>query len=68
MGDRRKGRGRGQNKVYTMKRYTPFLLLLAVLALSILPALPADAQDGIILQVTAPFFAEDILQPVIDEY
>ncbi|MBZ0300264.1 MAG: extracellular solute-binding protein, partial [Anaerolineae bacterium] len=41
----------------------------AVLMLSLAVIVPAAAQDnGTILQLTIPFFLEDILQPVIDQY
>ncbi len=43
------------------------LLTLCLLTLAF--TVPAVAQDsGIILQLSAPFFAEDILTPVIEEY
>jgi ABC-type glycerol-3-phosphate transport system substrate-binding protein len=44
-------------------------LIWIIVVLSAVMTLPAQAQDGeIILQITAPFFTEDLLQPVLDQY
>lgn len=47
-----------------MKKLTWIMFVLSAVIL-----IPAQAQDAnIVLQVTAPFFAEDLLQPVLDQY
>jgi ABC-type glycerol-3-phosphate transport system substrate-binding protein len=47
-----------------MKKFSWILVLLSATII-----VPASAQDsGPVLQVTAPFFVEDILQPVLEQY